>query len=124
MTWLVHSEWLPGGGLPGEGISLLYGDQESAERAALRTACCAGARSVAVEGPGHVITLDWDRYSNVARRYGRYIGVCGNEREPDGEVCVEELYARPADLQVRCPACGAWQGVRRPVRRRRSESMR
>src|SRR5215207_946822 len=68
--WLVHSEWLP---LPGsrspERIALPYPDRAAAERAALHTMCCRGARYVSVEGPDSVVTLDWDRYTNRARRY-------------------------------------------------------
>jgi hypothetical protein len=68
--WLVHSEWLP---LPGDQsparIAVPYPDQAAAERAALRTMCCRGARYVSVEGPDSIVTLDWDRYTNKARRH-------------------------------------------------------
>lgn len=45
----------------------------------------------------------------------RHIGKCGNEREPDGSGCTEQLYAGHGDVQVQCPKCGAWQGVNAPV---------
>lgn len=116
---MVHSEWLP---LPGsrspDRIAVSYPDQHTAEHAALRTACCAGARYISVEGPDSLVTLDWDRYTNVARRFTRYLGPCGNEREPDGEVCPGELYARPGDQAMKCPTCGGWTGVRAPSRAR------
>jgi hypothetical protein len=52
-----------------------------------------------------------------ARAGGWYLGHCGNEREPDGEVCTADLYAATrTDVQVQCPGCGAWQGVRSPGR--------
>ncbi len=116
-VWQVHSEWLP---LPGSNspdrIALRYEDQRTAEQKALHVACCNGARYVSVEGPGSVVTLDWDRYTNFARRYGRYLGVCGNEREPDGEVCAGEVYAPAGAVQARCFECGAWEGVLSPSR--------
>lgn len=46
----------------------------------------------------------------------RYIGRCGNEREPDGEVCPADLYAAAGDVQTQCPTCGAWTGVASPGR--------
>jgi hypothetical protein len=117
--WVVHSEWLP---LPGsrsaERIAVTYPDQHAAEYAALHTACCKGARYISVEGPDTLVTLDWNRYTNVARRFTRYLGPCGNEQEPDGRVCTGELYARPGDPQVKCPVCGGWTGVLSPGRAR------
>lgn len=68
--WLVHSEWLP---LPGEAAPVRFAmphpDQRAAESNALHIACCRGARYVSVEGPDAVVTLEWDRYTNVARSY-------------------------------------------------------
>lgn len=119
--WLVHSEWLPASHetLPAR-LTQPYPDQFAAERAALHLACCAGARYVSVEGPDAIVTLDWDCYTNRACRYDRYLGVCGDEKEPDGRVCTGQLYARLADVQVRCPECGAWTGVLAPGRVRHS----
>lgn len=51
-----------------------------------------------------------------AREGVRHIGRCGSEREPDGSECMEQLYAAPADVQVKCPKCGGWQGVNAPGR--------
>ncbi len=119
--WTVRAEWLP---LPGstrpDQTALACTDQPTAERAALHLACLAGARYVAVAGPGDTVTLDWDRYTNKARRYGRYLGVCGNEVEhPDGTapVCTGEIYAPKDAVQARCFECGAWDGVLSPPRR-------
>lgn len=70
-NWHVRSEWL--GGMA---WSISSPEQAAAERAALGIACCTGARYVSVTGPGAVVTLEWDRYTNVARRYGQYRRPC------------------------------------------------
>jgi hypothetical protein len=108
-SWRVHSEWLGG-----DAFALAERDQAAAEQSALQLACCKGARYISVSGPAEVVTFEWDRYTNVARRYGRYLGPCADETEPDGVVCPGELYALPRHVQVRCPTCGGWVGVRSP----------
>lgn len=56
-----------------------------------------------------------------ARTGGWYLGRCGNEREPDGQVCTADLYAATrATTQVQCPGCGARSGVQAPGRLPRS----
>ena len=103
--WRVHTAWLGG-----DAIATAEDNQATAERAALSLACCAGARYISVTGPGDVATLEWDRYTNLVRRYGRYLGSCGDATGPDGVVCLGEVYALPHHLQVRCPACGGVMG--------------
>ncbi|MBC9005166.1 hypothetical protein [Micromonospora aurantiaca (nom. illeg.)] len=87
-------------------------DWPSARSLALRLACCNGARYVTVQGPGAVVVGDWDRYTNRWREYALHVGVCDNDLEPDGEPCGGQLYAKPSDVQVRCPRCGGWTGYR------------
>lgn len=113
--WTVHVEWLPILGQVSPDRNFLHHpDQCCAEQSALSLACCRGSRYISVQGPDDVVTLEWDRYSNVARRYRAFLGVCGAEREPDGEICTGPLAARVYDVQVRCPRCGAWRGVNAP----------
>jgi hypothetical protein len=66
--WLVHSEWLPTTGERSPSrLTQRHPDQFVAERAGLHLACCAGTRYVSVEGPGAIVTLDWDRYTTTSR---------------------------------------------------------
>jgi hypothetical protein len=74
------------------------------------------ARSLILPDLGDLLRWLMDD-ADRARSGLRFIGRCGNEPEPDGvPVCMAELYARPADIQVRCPKCGAQQGVFAPGR--------
>ncbi len=60
-----------------------------------------------------------------ARAGGWFLGRCGAEREPDGQVCTADLYAPTRDtVQVQCPRCGGWTGVAAPGRPRRPEEKR
>lgn len=102
-VWVVHSEWLP---LPGshspDRLESTLEDQAAAERFALQTACCRGARYVTVQGPDSVVTLEWDRYTNVARRYARSSVLQAAVRQVlgcgwDGELVAQSLYARVAE---------------------------
>jgi hypothetical protein len=70
--WTVYSEWLPlSGSHSPDRMAMPHPDRAVAEQDALQLACCRGARYVSVQGPDDVVTFEWDRYTNVARRYGR-----------------------------------------------------
>ncbi|MER7331802.1 MULTISPECIES: hypothetical protein [unclassified Micromonospora] len=112
MTWTVYTSWRADGPVPAAETSETHLDWPPARRQGRSLARCAGARYVTVCGPGNIVVADWDRYTNLWREYALHIGACDGESEPDGDPCGGQLYARPSDVQVRCPRCQGWIGYR------------
>lgn len=112
--WTVHTSWAP---LPQLGVVDVweqFPDWPAARRSALKLACLAGVRYVSVVDPQHTVAGDYDRFSGRWRTYALPVGVCGNESEPDGQMCGAQLYARPGQVQTRCWKCGGWTGCAAP----------
>ncbi|MGW3808838.1 hypothetical protein [Micromonospora sp. NPDC005113] len=111
-SWTVHTSWREWKSAPAVETAWEYPDWPTARQAALRDACLAGVRYVTVQDPEGVVAGDYDRYTNRWREYALHIGACDGESEPDGEPCDGQLYAKPSDVQVRCPRCRGWSGYR------------
>ncbi|MCG5464327.1 hypothetical protein MED01_002493 [Micromonospora sp. MED01] len=110
--WTVHTSWRAHRSLRADETTSTHPDWPTARRIALRLACLSGARYVTVQDPTGVVVADWDAYTNRWREYALHVGECDGERGPDGEPCDGQLYAKPGDVQVRCPRCGGWSGYR------------
>lgn len=113
MTWTVYTTWraLPDGWTSGETAST-FPDWPQARRHGLQAACLAGVRYVTVVDPDHVIAADYDRLTHRWCEYALHIGACDNYLELEDRPCDGQLYARPCDIQTRCPRCRAWIGCR------------
>lgn len=113
--WTVVEEWAPisSGWCPGE-TSETFPDYPPARRHAMQMACLRGVRYVVLLDPHQVIAGEYLRFTNVFRQYALHIGACDNFHEPEGPQCAGQLYARPDDVQVRCPRCAAWTGAGAP----------
>ena len=109
---MVHTAWRAHGVLPACEFSKPYPDWPSARQEALRHACLSGVRYITVQDPTGVVVGDWDWYTNRWRVYALHIGACDGEIGLDGEPCDGQLYAKPGEVQVRCPRCGGWSGYR------------
>lgn len=63
----------------------------------------------AVEGcPAHRarwIAQQWFLRLNSSERR-----ICGDETEPDGDLCTGWLIYEPGDVQAKCTVCGGWEG--------------
>ncbi|MFD6565495.1 hypothetical protein [Micromonospora profundi] len=110
--WTVHTSWRAHRSLPAAETTSTHPDWPTARHNALRLVCLAGARYVTVQDPTGVVVGDWDWYTNRWREYALHIGQCDGECEPDGVPCDGQLYAKPGDVQVRCPRCGGWSWYR------------
>ncbi|MEV5211238.1 hypothetical protein AB0K35_27580 [Micromonospora sp. NPDC053740] len=110
--WTVHTSWRANGNLRADNLTESHPDWPTARRAGLQYACLAGIRYVTVTDPDDVVAGDYDRYTNRWREYALQVGACTGESEPDGVPCDGQLYAKPSDVQMRCPRCGGWTGYR------------
>jgi hypothetical protein len=108
-TWTVYTSWEACG--PISETSETHPAWPTARSQALHLACLRGVRYVSVQGPGDIVAGEYDRYTNTWREYPWPFGMCGAEREPDGEVCTAQMFWRLGSAQVRCPACRGWHGA-------------
>lgn len=112
--WTVSSSWQPLGGKDLPEICETFPDWPAARREGLQLSCLLGVRSVTVVDPHGVVAAEYDRITNLWTEHALHIGPCGNYLEAVDEPCDGQLYARPDDVQVRCPRCGGCCGVRAP----------
>lgn len=112
--WTVHAEWKALTGGCADETSQTFPDWPTARRNGLKTACLRGVRSVTILDPESIVAADYDRSTNQWRQYALHIGACDNYLEHEDRPCTGQLYARPQDIQVRCPLCQAWCGVQAP----------
>lgn len=113
-SWQVYTVWRASLDLGVTETSETFPDWPTARRRALQTACLTGVRYVTLVDPDHIVVGDYDRLANYWRDYAQHIGACGNYLETEDRPCTGQLHARPKDIQVRCPLCRAWSGVRAP----------
>lgn len=111
-SWTVYTTWRESGSVSAAETSQTFPDWSTARHHARRNACLAGVRYVTIVDPEDVVAGEYDRYTNRWREYALHIGACDGEREPDGVPCDGQLYAKPSDVQVRCPRCRGWTGYR------------
>lgn len=112
MTWAVYTSWQPIAGETGlVETAQTFPDWATARSTALHLTCCRGTRYVSVQGPDDVVAAEYDRYTNYWREYPWVFGPCGNEREPDGDVCPGVLRGRLGAPQLRCEVCEGWTGT-------------
>lgn len=110
--WTVYTSWRAHGSLPAAETSETHPDWPTARRQARRHLCLSGVRYVTVLDPEGIVAGDYDWYTGRWREYALHIGACDGESEPDGVPCDGQLYAKPSDVQVRCPRCRGWTGYR------------
>lgn len=69
MAWTVYSVWSAISDWPAYEMCGEFPDRETARRSGLKMACLSGVRYVTVVDPDHVVTADYDRYTNRWREY-------------------------------------------------------
>lgn len=112
VTWTVYVSWRATSDGRADETFGTFSDWPTARRNGRQVSCFDGVRYITILDPDHIVTADYDRYTNRWREYALHIGACDNYVEPDGPACDGQLYARPTDVQVRCPRCGAVVGAR------------
>lgn len=114
LSWTVIASWQASGHLSATETEQTYGELPAARRAALDLASCRGVRYVQLQGPGHLVVGEYDRYTNGWREYRHLLGACGAEYDQDDlsiRVCGGEVYISPGAVQTRCATCGAREGT-------------
>lgn len=112
--WTVYTVWRPSLDMGVVETAHMFPDWPAARHEALSLYCCNGVRSATVVDPDHVVAGDIDKLDGRWREYRLHIGECDNYRETEDEPCDGQLYAKPDDVQVQCPRCRGWTGVRAP----------